>query len=168
MQPIKKTILITTAFISLNFLFANCKSNQQTNDVLKQDSIAKAATALAANTSTTQFSKYIINPPDSDYTGDYLDRYPSGIVKFKGFYRFGKRHGQWMAFYENGEMWSECFYDKGNKNGSSKVFYSTGNLQYQGWFKNDLRDSLWFFYDQTGKEIDKRAYRNDIETGLVN
>jgi hypothetical protein len=32
---------------------------------------------------------------------------------------------------------------------------------------NDLRDSLWLFYDTLGKEIDRHAFRNDIETGLV-
>ena len=165
MSTFKSISLIIITLFSINFLFANCKSGQADAEKAKNDSIA---TAAAATKTVTQFSKYIINPPDSDYTGDYLDRYENGIIKFKGFFRFGQRHGQWNAFYDNGEMWSECFYDKGNKHGSTKVFYPNGKLQYEGWYKNDKRDSLWFFYDETGKEVDRRAYRNDEETGLVN
>ena len=47
-------------------------------------------------------------------------------------------------------------------------FYSNGKPQYKGWFKNDLRDSLWLFFDTLGKQVDKHAFRKDIETGLVN
>jgi len=48
------------------------------------------------------------------------------------------------------------------------VYHPNGKLFYSGWYKNDLKDSLWLYYDTTGKEIDRRAFRNDIETGLVN
>ena len=41
-------------------------------------------------------------PPDSTYSGEYTDRYQTGIIKFKGFYRVGKPHGHWMSFYPNG------------------------------------------------------------------
>lgn len=146
-------------------LFPNCKSSGSDTTSLK-DSLA-AENANNKNVESS-YSKYIIQPPDSDYTGDYIDKYPNGVIRFNGFFRFGQRHGQWMAFYEDGVLWSECFYDKGLRHGSSKVYFPNGKLQYEGWFKNDLRDSLWLFYDETGKEIDKRAYRNDEETGLVN
>lgn len=146
------------------FLFSNCKSGSS-ETVAVQDS---TSTNKTSNNVSSEYSKYIIQPPDSDYTGDYVDKYSNGVIRFSGFFRFGQRHGQWMAFYENGVLWSECFYDKGNRHGASKVYYPSGKLQYSGWFKNDKRDSLWFFYDEAGKEIDKRAYRNDEETGLVN
>ena len=151
-------LLITVAF------FTNCKSNQA-SEIAKQDSLKTTANS---NKVSSVANKYLIAPPDSDYTGDYVDKYPNGIVKFSGFYRFGQRHGQWMAFYENGNMWSECYYDKGKKHGASNVFYPNGKPQYKGWFKNDLRDSLWLFFDTLGKQVDKHAFSKDIETGLVN
>jgi antitoxin component YwqK of YwqJK toxin-antitoxin module len=73
-----------------------------------------------------------------------------------------------MSFYDNGEKWSETFYDKGKRHGATNVYFQSGKLQISGWYKNDLKDSLWFFYDEAGKEIDRRAYREDQETGLVN
>ena len=160
----KKLTFSFTIFLLITItFFTNCKSNQA-SETAKQDSLK----TVNSNTVAAVANKYLIAPPDSDYTGDYVDKYPNGIVKFSGFYRFGQRHGQWMAFYENGNMWSECYYDKGKKHGASNVFYSNGKPQYKGWFKNDLRDSLWLFFDTLGKQVDKHAFRKDIETGLVN
>ncbi len=160
-----RTLLLQIAlFMGFIALFANCKSDPSTQ--LENDSNVQQADTQKAGVTD---SKYLIVPPNDDYTGDYVDKYPNGIIKFTGFFRFGKRHGHWMAFYENGIKWSECFYDNGKKHGSSMVYFPNGKLQYSGWFKNDLRDSLWFFYDEkTGKELDRRAYREDQETGLVN
>ena len=161
----KITTLFTLGLIGLNFFFTNCKSNQS-DEKAKQDSVA-----AAANTKTVtinEYNKYAIAPPDTDYTGDYVVKYPNGITQFQGFYRFGLRHGQWFTFYDNGEKWSEMVYDKGKRQGQSNVYFPNGKLKVTGWYKNDLKDSLWFFYEETGKEIDRRAYRNDEETGLVN
>jgi antitoxin component YwqK of YwqJK toxin-antitoxin module len=161
----KINFILLLIFSCLNILFVNCNGNHESEaQQLKQDSIQKAQLKQKQN----PYSKYLITPPDSDYTGDYIDKYPNGIIKFNGFFRFGQRHGQWMAFYENGLKWSECFYDKGKKHGSTMVYHPNGKLFYSGWYKNDLKDSLWLYYDTTGKEIDRRAFRNDIETGLVN
>ena len=161
----KKIFLVSSVFVLFSFLVSGCKSDQTAEtEKQKQDSIKNAA-----NTSTLSVnSKFLITPPDKDYTGDYVDKYPNGVIKFTGFFRFGERHGQWLAFYENGVKWSECTYDKGKRNGASMVYFPDGKLYYSGWFKNDLRDSLWYFYDEKGKEVDRRAYKNDVETGLVN
>ncbi len=156
-------ILASISFLTVT-IFSNCTSHQA-NETSKQDSLK---TIAANQPNSSDGNKYAIVPPDSDYTGDYVDKYPSGIIKFSGFFRFGERHGQWMAFYENGNMWSECYYDKGKKHGATNVYFPNGKPQYKGWYKNDMRDSLWLFFDTLGKQIDKRAFRNDQETGLVN
>lgn len=162
----KKVIIVPSIiFVLVSLLLSNCKSNQSTEtEKMKQDSIQKTA---STTTLSTKNNKFLIAPPDTNYTGDYIDKYPNGVIKFSGFFRFGQRHGQWMAFYENGLKWSECFYDKGKRHGSSMVFFPNGKLHYSGWFKNDQRDSLWVFYDEKGNEVDRRAFKNDVETGLV-
>jgi antitoxin component YwqK of YwqJK toxin-antitoxin module len=158
------SIVVLTFF---SFLFTNCKSGAAKAETGKQDSV-KAISNSDSLKIATELNKYMISPPDADYTGDYIDKYPDGVIKFTGFFRFGKRHGQWMAFYENGIKWSECYYDKGLKHGATQVFYLNGNLTYSGWYKQDQKDSLWFWYDDKGKEVDRRAYRMGVETGLVN
>lgn len=164
------TKLRTIQFIvltSLGILFFNCKGGGSANEQQKQDSL-KGLSKADSQRIVNELNKYLIQPPDTDYTGDYIDKYSNGVIKFTGFFRFGKRHGEWMAFYENGVRWSDCFYDKGKKHGATMVYHPNGKLYYSGWYKNDLRDSLWLFYDTLGKEIDRHAFRNDIETGLVN
>lgn len=162
---LKFTTFLAATFICFSLLFTNCKSNQGEDSQAKLDSLAATNTKTVA---INDYNKYAISPPDTDYTGDYLTKYPNGIIQFQGFYRFGLRHGQWMSFYDNGEKWSETFYDKGKRHGATNVYYQNGKLNYSGWYKNDLKDSLWLYYDNTGKEIDRRAYREDQETGLVN
>lgn len=155
------------SLLCLFVMFAKCKNNNASGiETSKNDSLV----ALAKGDSqkiVNELSKYLIVPPDTDYTGDYTDKYPNGVIKFTGFFRFGERHGEWMAFYENGLKWSDCFYDKGKKHGATTVYHPNGKLFYTGWYKNDLKDSLWLFYDTLGKEVDRRAYRDNIETGLV-
>lgn len=164
----KRIFFITSIIlVSLAFLFSNCQGNAADAEKAKQDSL-KTLSKSDSSKIAQELNKYLITPPDPDYTGDYIDKYPNGVIKFTGFFRFGKRHGQWIAFYENGIKWSECFYDKGLKHGSTQVFYPNGNLTYSGWYKQDQKDSLWFWYDEKGKEVDRRAYRMGVETGLVN
>ncbi|MDI9341286.1 MAG: hypothetical protein QM534_12025 [Sediminibacterium sp.] len=105
----------------------------------------------------------IIIDPDSTYSGDFLERYDNGIVKYRGYYRFGKRHGQWVSFYPNGLQWSEMFYDKGQMSGSNTTFYTNGKIRYKGFYKNNLKDSLWEFYDTTGVLIQTSKFKNDME-----
>ncbi len=162
----KKIILLSSLLMTFAFLFSSCKNDEAAErEKMKQDSLKNAASTTTLTPNKGQFT---ITPPDKDYTGDYVDKYPSGVIKFTGFFRFGQRHGQWLAFYENGIKWSECFYDKGKRQGASMVYFPDGKLYYSGWFKNDLRDSIWVFYDEKGKEVDRRAFKNDVETGLVN
>src|SRR5205814_8428839 len=90
------------------FLFISCETSKDEfpEQVVRKDSLSKIE-QNRKNDSLKKQNPLLILPPDSDYTGTYVDRYPNGIVKFSGYFRFGKRHGQWMSFFPNGEKWSE-------------------------------------------------------------
>ncbi len=141
-------------------VFYSCRNNPLVEDKVKQDSIVTAEKVKQVQEEKKK-NIYLIEPPDTNYTGDYLDKYPNGNVKFQGFFRFGKRHGQWMAYYASGLLWSECFYDKGIRHGANNVYYEDGKPHYKGWYKNDLRDSTWTFYDTIGKVIEHIKFKND-------
>jgi antitoxin component YwqK of YwqJK toxin-antitoxin module len=138
-----------------------CNSGDK-KEIALRDSI-KQANLIDSVAVQKELNKYLIEPPDTNYTGDYLTKWENGNTKFKGFFRFGKRHGQWLAFYAEGTMWSECFYDKGLRHGANNVFYENGKPRYNGWFKNDLRDSLWVFFDESGAEARRVWFKNDEE-----
>lgn len=157
----------TRFFYALPFIiFCACQSGTK-NETVSGDA-DQQVNQIDSAAVQKELNKYLIEPPDTNYTGDYLAKWENGNTKFKGFFRFGKRHGQWLAFYAAGTMWSECFYDKGLKHGANNVFYENGKPRYQGWFKNDLRDSVWVFYDEHGIEERRIRFKDDQEINLSN
>jgi len=139
-------------------------NNKPLSEVEKMimDSLSKVSQRRKVD-SLKQINPLLILPPDSEYTGDYIDKYPDGIVKFRGFFRFGQRHGQWISFYGTGMPWSEQHYDKGIKSGPNLVYYENGKLRYSGFYKKDKRDSSWIFYDSSGKVLKTIIYKDDKE-----
>jgi hypothetical protein len=102
----------------------------------------------------------LIIPPDSSFTGDYVDRYGgSGIIKFKGFFRFGQRHGQWVAFYPSGQKWSEMEFDNGLKQGLNIAYYPDGKKRFEGFYKKDIQDSVWIYYDSVENVLETHIYK---------
>jgi hypothetical protein len=154
----KFTVLAPALLLLLLVACNNGGTGHDTGEV--NDSISKANQRRAAD-SLKKTNPLLIVPPDSTYTGDYIDKYPSGIVKFRGQFRFGQRHGQWMSFYPNGEAWSELHYDKGLRNGPNITYYPGGQIRYSGYYKNDMQDSLCIYYDSLGKPAEKIIYKKD-------
>lgn len=145
-------------FISGFMLFA---CNNQNKDAAGSEANKATETNASTNPAQSEENSYIIQPPDTNYTGEYLDKYPNGNTKFRGYFRFGKRHGEWMAFYADGTLWSRCFYKEGLKHGLNHVNFENGKTRYEGYFKNDMRDSIWVFYDAYGMEQRRVAFKND-------
>jgi antitoxin component YwqK of YwqJK toxin-antitoxin module len=153
----KKSLLLIVPFII--FSCGNEPKELTEAEKQKSDSLSKAEQRMKAD-SMKKKNPLLILPPDSTYTGEYLDKYPNGITKYKGFFRFGERHGQWMSFYPNGEPWSEMHYDKGLKHGPNITYYENKKMRYSGWYKKDQQDSIWFYYDTLGKLEKKALFKN--------
>jgi antitoxin component YwqK of YwqJK toxin-antitoxin module len=151
-------------YFAIALLAAACTNNEQRTlserEMAIQDSLSKVQQRRSAD-SLKKTNPLLIVPPDSSYTGSYVDKYPTGITKFTGFFRFGQRHGQWMSFYPNGELWSEMHYDKGLRHGPNKAYFENGKLRYEGFYKNDEQDSVWNYYDTLGAVAEKVLYKNN-------
>lgn len=132
------------------------KNQNSTDELLIKDSISPQKN----NQQNSLSDLYITPPADSSYTGDAEERYPNGVVKYKGFYRFGKRHGEWLYFYPNGNLWTETNYNRGKINGYHKVYHPNGKLYYVSLYKNDVKDSIWAYYDTSGKIIMMEYYQS--------
>ncbi|WP_317899261.1 toxin-antitoxin system YwqK family antitoxin [Aurantibacillus circumpalustris] len=160
----KKLFSITICITLLVFL-VNCSSNSEEKNLSPEerrvnDSLSRIEQRLKAD-SLRGTNPLLIVPPDSTYTGDYVDKYPNGITKFKGLFRFGERHGQWMSFYPTGVLWSEMHYDKGYRHGPNIAYFENGKTRYSGSYKNDLKDSIWTYYDTLGVIAHKMLFKND-------
>lgn len=146
-----KTIAYVLLFAGGMAGFNCCKSGQKTDET-KQE-VATDTTKKATITIADELA-----PPDSDYTGDYFKKYDNGIVKVRGFFRFGKRHGQWMYFYPNGLKWSEAYFESGKMNGESNVYHENGKLYYSGFYSFDKPVGTWKFYDTSGVLATTKVY----------
>lgn len=67
-----------------------------------------------------------------------------------------------MSFYPNGLAWSELHFDKGLREGPNLTYYFTGTKRYTGFYKNDMRDSTWCYYDSTGRLDQTIIFKNDV------
>jgi hypothetical protein len=138
-------------FISA-LLLASCGTEKDPGAQTGKDTVATADTT----------PKKVFNdptlPPTADYTGDHVVKYPNGITQYRGFFRFGKRHGTWTNFYNTGEVWSETSYDNGKKEGKSTVYFQNGKVKYEGQYKDDKYFGTWKFYDETGKQVEEKKY----------
>ena len=99
-----------------------------------------------------------LEPPDSSYTGDHIVKYSNGVIKVKGYFRFGQKHSKWMFFHENGNLWSEAEYIRGVMNGEHKVYYQSGKLYYSGIEKNDKPVGKWVYNDTLGNPYTSIIY----------
>ncbi|MFI5142163.1 MAG: toxin-antitoxin system YwqK family antitoxin [Bacteroidia bacterium] len=165
---IKKLIFTATTFL----LISACNtSTEEKKEITREeqavlDSLSRVEQRHKAD-SLKKLNPLLIMPPDSNYTGDYIDKYPSGITKYRGYYRFGLRHGQWVSFYGTGTPWSEQSYDRGKRHGPNIVYYQNSKVRYKGFFKKDNRDSVWTFYDSLGELMRTLVYKNDKEISSI-
>jgi antitoxin component YwqK of YwqJK toxin-antitoxin module len=136
--------------ITLIFLagLLSCNSNKPNEKKVQQDSIA---TSKPANNAT-------VFKPNENTTGAYEDKYPNGVIKTLGNYRFGKKDGIWAAFYPDGKIWSENQYKNDSLNGFTNTYFETGQKRYTGFYKNNQPSGVWQFFDTTGKMIQEKKY----------
>jgi antitoxin component YwqK of YwqJK toxin-antitoxin module len=145
--------IIGIACMALLISFNACKSDQK--DITET---TKPAADSVKNENKTDLGIGVFTPPDSAYSGDYFEKYPTGVIKVRGSFRFGKKNGKWMYFFPDGKLWSEAFFNNDKMNGESNVFHPNGQLMYSGHYKMDMADSVWMFYDSLGKLVETRDY----------
>ncbi len=159
----KTTGLFAALFIALLWSCSNEKKEEP--PLSREEQRIKDSLSLISQKARVDSLKkrnpLLILPPDSNYSGDYIDKYDNGIVKFRGTFRFGERHGQWFSFYPNGILWSELHFDKGLRNGPNTAFFENGKPRYTGFYKDDLVDSTWTYYDSTGTKVEELNYKNN-------
>jgi antitoxin component YwqK of YwqJK toxin-antitoxin module len=85
--------------------------------------------------------------------------YISGQAEVTGrFNEDGKRTGNWIYYYENGNKWSECEYITGVRNGNSITYYENGNKRYEGSYVDDKQLGHWSFYKEDGSIEREKNY----------
>lgn len=144
---------IALFLIPYTLYLCSCSSGPNQNAESKSADTSGMSVSSNLNGLTGVIEK---NPPVIN--GDYEVKYPSGIVKMKGFYINGKREGQWVSFFENGQKQSEGFFKNGLRDGKALVYYQNGQLYYEGYYKDGKEVGKWIFFDQQGKKLQEKDY----------
>lgn len=61
----------------------------------------------------------------------------------KGLFEKGKRSGEWIVFFENGQLKEKGHYDWGIKQGYWVSYSKVGYLESRGIFNNGIKDGSW-------------------------
>lgn len=114
----------------------------------------------------------------------FADSKANTLIKEENF-KHGKPHGQQLLFKDTGEAISHKTYSSGEliesieyfPNGAKKSkskkeqeilrfegFYENGKTKETGFFKNELKDSIWINYDMDGNRLRETAYNKNIIT----
>lgn len=154
-----KTKIFAICLFAICQLISSCSSDpaetKKTSEVTSGETVP-ADTSLRGLTGVVEK-----NPPVQQ--GDYIAKYPNGIIKMRGFYVNGKREGQWTSFFESGTVQSEGFFKNGLRDGKALVYFENGQLYYEGYYKDGKEVGKWVFYDETGKKINEKNYGNTGE-----
>lgn len=112
---------------------------------------------MSVDTSLHGLTGVIEKNPPVQY-GDYITKYPNGIIKMKGYYVNGKRNGQWTSFFESGNVQSEGFFKDGLRDGKALVYHGNGKIYYEGYYKDGREVGKWVFYDTSGVKVNDKDY----------
>ena len=101
------------------------------------------------------YEKYTREP----FTGKVTGKKQGKISK-------GKREGEWIWYYENGELSSKSNYKDGKEDGEWLWYHRNGQLQTKGNYKNDKQEGEYLSYYKNGQLWAKDIYKNGqlIET----
>lgn len=138
--------------------FAQCTSEQK-NQLSEEEKMSKESHRQdSATLAKILGANPFLEPPDSNYTGEFFMRYANGVTRVRGNFRFGKKHGKWMYFFENGLLWSEAYYDKGLNDGEASVYHPNGKIYYKGYYKAGKPIGNWEFFDSSGVKAAEKKY----------
>ncbi len=85
--------------------------------------------------------------------------YDNGILRVKGAFKKGKRHGDWKVWYASGRLWSEGSYVEGIRQGYSRAYYESGIIRMEGDYIDDKQVGLWLFWDENGQLAHKENFK---------
>ncbi len=135
-------------------------------------------------------SQEVVNQTDTKgmRQGKWVGKYPGGSPKYEGYFIQNKPVGEWKRYHENGKIKALMTYRPNSERVFATLFDEDGKLYAKGVFEGALRDSTWNFYggellvsienynfgkregkaigyDQNGKKIWEREWKNDLLDG---
>lgn len=92
---------------------------------------------------------------DTEMRFQFNDNY---TVNTRGMVKNGKKEGQWLFFYANGQKMLEANYSDGVENGAYNSYRENGAPYFRGFYINGRRANVWEIYDEQGNLVGQQDY----------
>ena len=102
---------------------------------------------------------------DGERNGEYTVYFENGKVYYTGIFVNGKEEGLWKRWFENGKPEIQgCFHD-GKMDSVWKEWFSNGILKYEINYKNNLKNGVVIYYDETGQKTSIQTFKDGVLHG---
>jgi hypothetical protein len=95
---------------------------------------------------------------DSIWDGDYIEKYPNGVIKKRGYIKGGLASGEWITFYEDGKPYSRGTYRNGHRIGYGVSWYHDGQKSSEGYYNLGKPVGLWKYWSEQGRQLVTKDY----------
>lgn len=86
---------------------------------------------------------------DSIWNGDYIEKYPNGVIFKRGYVQNGLASGEWLTFYEDGKPYSRGFYHNGIRTGYGVAWFHDGYMSQEGYYNNGKAVGKWKYWSES-------------------
>ncbi len=148
----KKILLSLSLLLVVTALMAQTAGNDATFSGRK--------TSFHANGNFNTIANFTSGIPD----GEYLSYFENGLLKEKGYYKNGLKHGNWSAYNEQGQATSSAHFNLGKKDGEWLIWDNEGNLRYKIAYENGVAVGNWVMYKQDGQIENSRKLEDPDAT----
>lgn len=104
---------------------------------------------------------------DGKRIGQWVEFWENGQLRSKGNYKNDQFHGHWVRYHENGELDRKRNYRNGVLDGPSISYFDNGQLGCDGSFKDGENHGEWTCYYRNGQLESKSSYINGKLDGVV-
>jgi len=99
---------------------------------------------------------------DDKFKGKLQFFYPTGKkMREQAFDDEGKPAGKYTSWYGDGTLMQEGAYLNGKMTGRWISYYSNTKVKVVEFYTDNLKDSIWVYYDEDGSELKEERYKED-------
>lgn len=95
---------------------------------------------------------------DSIWEGDYVEKYPNGVIKKRGYVKGGLASGDWVTFYEDGKQYSRGTYHAGYRTGYGVSWYHDGHKSSEGFYNQGKMVGKWKYWSEGTHQLMEKDY----------
>ncbi len=109
----------------------------------------------------------IAHKKDKPYTGKALSLYPTGQKYMSQEYIDGRKEGEWILWYKNGQMQKRGYTKEGKEVGKANEWYENGQMKYDQHYVDGKKDGKWLSWYESGAKWTSRDFEMDVLNGKV-